>query len=168
MRKASKVENERLEPVKSEWDDTTPKDTWSNYGATGRLAVLLAGVTFGAIFFPFEDTRWGLSIATLASYSVLVFGMAFRDENCSIGRTEVQEQLGKFLLMHVPFLLLVYAVEAEWLKLKLGMPFWLIQRGRKGSFYDWFLIASLCLIAWGQVHWMRMMVKRKLVSESQR
>lgn len=117
-------------------------------------------------FLSFRETQWGLPVATLASYSVLVFGMAFRDENCNIGRSQVQEQLGKFLLIHVPFLLLVYAFEAEWLKLKPGMPYWLIQRGRKGSLYEWILIALLCLIAWGQVHWMRMMVKRRVLSES--
>jgi hypothetical protein len=72
------------------WDDTTPKDTWNNYSATGRLAVVLAGVTFCVLFFPFMSRPWGLPVATLAGYSVLVFSWAPRDENCSLGRIEVR------------------------------------------------------------------------------
>jgi hypothetical protein len=153
--------DEQMSPDTS-WDDTTPKDTWGNYSATGRLAPLLAGVTFGVLFFPFMSRPWGLPVATLAAYSVLVFGLALRDENCSLGRIEVQDLLPRFLLLHIPFLVGVYWIEMEWLKLKSNMPDWLTVRGRRGSLYEWILIAVLYLIAWRQAHWMRAMVKRKL------
>src|SRR5579863_8933659 len=116
-----------------EWDDSKPKDTWSNYSATGRLAVVFAGITFGVLFFPSMGTRWGLPVATLAAYSVFVFSLAFRDKNCSLHRPQVQELLPRFLVMHMPFLLLVYLVVVEWLRLESQMPYWLIERGRKGS-----------------------------------
>ena len=126
---------------------------------------MLAGVTFCALFFPLMKRPWGLPVATLAGYSVLVFGLALRDENCSLGRIEVQELLPRFLLLHIPFLLAVYWIEMEWLKQKPNMPNWLTTSGRKGSFYEWILIALLCLIAWRQEHWMRAMVKRRVTSE---
>ena len=159
------MERESVEPTQQEWDDAVPKDTWRNYSATGRLAVLLAGVTFCALFFPFMKMQWGLPVATLAAYSVLVFGLAFRDKNCSLRRPQVQEHLPKFLLLHMPFLLLVYSVEALWLNFGSRMPNWLTVRGRKGSLYEWILIALLCLIAWGQEHWMRVIVRRSLRNE---
>jgi hypothetical protein len=46
------------------------------------------------------------------------------------------------------------------------MPEWLTVRGRKGSFYEWILIASLCVLAWWQVHWMRTVEKRNLSSDN--
>jgi hypothetical protein len=144
------------------WDDTTPKDTWNNYSATGRLAVVLAGVTFCVLFFPFMSRPWGLPVATLAGYSVLVFSWALRDENCSLGRIEVQELLPRFVLLHIPFLLVVCGIEMEWLRQRSNMPDWLIVEGRKGSLYMWILTALLCVIAWQQARWMRTMVKRKL------
>jgi hypothetical protein len=159
------MENERAEPKEAEWDDKVPKDTWGNYSATGRLSVVLAGVTFSVLFFPFSDTPWGLKVATLTAYSVLIFSLAFRDSNCSLRKSQVRDQLAKFAFMHVPFLLLVYGIEAEWLNLASSMPSWLTVRGRKGSFYEWFLITALCLIAWWQEHWMRAIVRRKLRSE---
>ena len=97
------MENQPAKSTDANWDDTVPKDTWRNYAATGRLAVVLAGVTFGCFFFPFADTNWGLPIATLAAYSVLVFAMAFRDRNCALRNPQVRELLPQFLLMHVPF-----------------------------------------------------------------
>jgi hypothetical protein len=160
------MENRPVEPTEAEWDDKTPKDTWRNYSATGRLAVVLAGVTFCAFFFPFMGTQWGLPVATLAAYSVLVFALAFRDKNCSLRRPQVQGQLTKFAFMHAPFLALVYGIESEWLNMSSRMPSWLTARGRKGSLYEWILIASLCLVAWGQEHWMRAIVKRNLRSDS--
>lgn len=147
------------------WDESTPKDTWRNYSATGRLAPLLAGVTFGTIFFPFMGTSWGLSVATLAAYSVLVFALAFRDKNCSLRRSQVQEKLPFFAAVHVPILAIVYGIVAEWGSLASRMPDWMTVRGRKGSFYDWILIAALGLLAWRQEHWMRATVKRSLRSE---
>jgi hypothetical protein len=159
------MENEPLE--QEEWDDTVPKDTWRNYSATGRLSVVFAGVTFCALFFPFQETPWGLQVATLTAYSVLVFSLAFRDKNCSLDRPQVQQQLAKFVWMHGPFLLLVYVIEAEWLNLASRMPEWLIVRGRKGSFYEWILIAILCLLAWREEHWMRAMVKRSVRAKSE-
>jgi hypothetical protein len=110
-------EKDQAEPSEALWDDRQPKDTWRNYSSTGRLAILLAGATFLLLFIPFEARPWGLTVATLAAYSVLVFSLAFRDKNCSLRRPQVQEQFGKFALMHGPFLLLVYAIEAGWLKL---------------------------------------------------
>src|SRR5579863_3500970 len=80
-----------LEAADTTWDDSTPKDTWGNYSATGRLAAVLAGVTFCALFFPFMYRPWGLPVATLSAYTVLVFSLAFRDENCSLDRSQVQE-----------------------------------------------------------------------------
>jgi hypothetical protein len=53
------MENQRLETEEAEWDDTVPKDTWRNYAATGRLAVILAGVTFCALFFRLWMSRGG-------------------------------------------------------------------------------------------------------------
>ena len=156
------MENQRLETEEAEWDDTVPKDTWRNYAATGRLAVILAGVTFCALFFPLMDEPWGLPLATLAGYSVLVFSLAFRDKNCSLHRPQVKEQLPKFALMHLPFLLMVYAIEIEWKNVALSMPSWLTVRGRKGSFYEWIVIALLRFIGWAQQKWMRSMVKRRL------
>jgi hypothetical protein len=156
------MENEQVKPKEAEWEDTVPKDTWQNYSASGRLAPLLAGITFGALFFPFMGTQWGLSAATLTAYSVLVFSLAFRDKNCSLRRPQVQEQIPKFLLAHIPFLLAVYWIEMEWLKQKSNMPFWLTARGRKGSFYEWILIALICFIAWRQEHWMRLTIKSRL------
>jgi hypothetical protein len=79
-----------------EWNDTAPKDTWQNYAATGRLAPVLAGVVFCAMFFPTMGTQWGLPVATLASYSVLVYALTFRDKNCSLHRPQVQELLPRF------------------------------------------------------------------------
>ena len=156
------METESTKPVEATWDDSRPKDTWGNYGATGRLAVVLAGVTFGALFFPFIGTQWGLPVATLAAYSVLVFSLTFRDKNCSLRRPEVRDQLPKFAFMHLPFLLLVYGIEVGWLNVASSMPEWLTVRGRKGSFYDWILIASICLLAWGQEHWVRTIVRSNL------
>jgi len=160
------MENEPVETREAEWDATAPKDTWRNYSATGRLAVVLAGVTFCALFFPFMKTPWGLPVATLSAYSVLVFAWAFRDSNCSLRRPQVQDQLTKFAFIHMMFLLLVYGIEAEWLNMASRMPSWLTLRGRKGSLYEWILITSLCLVAWWQVHWMRAIVKRKIRSDS--
>jgi hypothetical protein len=156
------LQNEPVKSTEAGWNDSTPKDTWRNYGATGRLAVVLAGVTFGALFFPFTGTQWGLPVAALAAYSVLVFSLVFRDKNCSLRKPQVRDQLPKFALMHAPFLLLVYDIEGEWLNMASRMPSWLTVRSRKGSFYEWILIASLCLIAWGQQHWMRAIVKSNL------
>jgi hypothetical protein len=156
------MENEPARPTETEWDDTVPKDTWRNYNATGRLPVLLAGVTFCSLFFPFMGTQWGLPVATLTAYSMLVFSLAFRDKNCSLRKPQVKEQIPKFLLVHIPFLLGVYWIELEWLKQKSNMPDWLTARGRKGSFYEWILIALLCLIAWRQEHWMRLTIKSRL------
>jgi hypothetical protein len=68
----------------------------------------------------------------------------------------------KFLLVHIPFLLAVYWIETEWLKQKSNMPFWVTARGRKGSFYEWILIALICFIAWRQEHWMRLTIKSRL------
>ncbi|MGA9060594.1 MAG: hypothetical protein WB341_02910 [Terracidiphilus sp.] len=148
-----------------EWDDSVPKDTWRNYSATGRLAILFSGVTFCVLFFPSMGTQWGIPVATLAAYSVLVFSLAFRDRNCSLHKPQVREKLPIFALMHVPFLMLVYGVEAEWVTMASHMPDWLTVRGRRGSFYEWILIAALCLIAWLQEHWMRAMIRRSLRSE---
>jgi hypothetical protein len=159
------MDRESVASTQEEWDDVVPKDTWRNYSATGRLAILSAGVTFCALFFPFIEARWALPVATLAAYSVLVFGLAFRDKNCSIRKPLVQEQLPRFLLMHVPFLLIVYSFEVLWLNLVSMMPRWLTVRGRKGSVYEWILIAFLCAIAWGQEHWMRVIVRRSLSSK---
>jgi hypothetical protein len=147
------------------WDESTPKDTWRNYSASGRLAPLLAGVTFCAIFFPFMGTIWGLPVATLAAYSVLVSALAFRDKNCSLHRPQVQEKLPFFAAVHVPILAIVYGIVVEWGSLASHMPDWMTARGRKGSFYDWMLIAALGLLAWRQEHWMRATVKRSLRSE---
>jgi hypothetical protein len=158
------MENKPVEPLNVEWDDAVPKDTWRNYGATGRLAVVLAGLTFCVFFFPFIDSQWALPVATLASYSVLVFGLLFRDKNCSLRRPQVQEQLAKFAFMHVPFLIVVYGIEAEWLRMASQMPLEITRQGRKGSIYEWILIFVLCLIAWGEEHWMRAIVKRNLKS----
>ena len=74
----------------------------------------------------------------------------------------MKEQLPKFALMHMPFLLMVYAIEIEWKNVALSMPSWLTVRGRKGSFYEWILIALLCFIGWAQQKWMRSVVKRRL------
>jgi uncharacterized membrane protein (UPF0136 family) len=156
------MENEQIKPQGAEWDDTVPKDTWRNYSASGRLAALLAGVTFGALFFPFMGTQWGLLVATLVSYSVLVFALVFRDKNCSLRKPQVRELIPQFLLVHSPFLLVVYWIEAEWLSQKSSMPYWLTVRGRKGSLYEWALTALLCLIAWRQQHWMRAIAKNRL------
>jgi hypothetical protein len=156
------MEDELTKPREAEWNDTVPKDTWRNYSATGRLAVVLAGVTFCALFFPFTGTQWGLPVATLISYSVLVFALAFRDKNCSLRKPQVRELIPQFLLMHLPFLSVVYWIEAEWLNQKSNMAYWLTARGRKGSLYEWILIALLCLIAWWQQHWMRAIVKSRL------
>lgn len=157
------MENEPAESTEAEWDDKAPKDTWGNYSATGRLSVVLGGVTFCALFFPFNETPWGLPVATLTAYTVFVFALAFRDRNCSLRKPQVQNQLPKFALMYVPFLLLVYGAEAEWLRLAPRMPSGLTMRGRKGSFYEWILIALLCLAAWWQEHWMRTIIKRRLI-----
>ena len=149
----------------AEWDDSLPKDNWHNFSATGRLAVLMAGATFFALFFPTMGTQWGLPIATLTAYTVLVFALAFRDKNCSLRRPQVRGQLPKFVFMHAPFLLLIYWIEAEWLNLASQIPGWLNTRGSRGSLYEYILIASLFLIAWGQVKWMRTIVKRSLDTE---
>jgi len=65
--------------------------------------------------------------------------------------------------MHVPFLLIVYWIELEWLNEKSRMPHWLTEQGRRGSLYEWILIALLGLLAAWQVLWMRSIVKSKLV-----
>lgn len=156
------MENGPVASKEAEWDDTRPKDTWRNYSASGRLAGLLAVITFFVVFLPNSDSRWGLPVAILSAYSVLVFSYAFRDRNCSLSRPQVQEQLPKFALMHVPFLLLVYAVETEWMNAQSRVPHWLTVRGRKGSLYDMILGAILFLLAWWQVRWMRAIVKRSL------
>lgn len=148
------------------WNDEAPKDTWRNYPATGRLSVVLAAVTFCALFFPNMDKPWGLPVAIVAAYSVLVFSLAFRDKNCSLRRPQVRKLLPQFLLMHVPFLLLIYWIATLWIRLAPDMPDWLTVRGRKGSLYDWILTALLCLIAWAQEHWMRAIIKRSVVSNN--
>jgi hypothetical protein len=150
------------------WDDAEPKDTWRNYSATGRLAVVFAGVTFCVVFFPAMGTRWGLPVAALSAYSVLVFSWVFRDKNCSLSRPIVQEQIPRFLLVHVPFLLFVYWIVTEWIERKSMMPGWLTMRGRKGSLYEWILIASLCLLAWGQQRWMLAIVRSRLAEGDER
>ncbi len=157
--------NDEEEAEDQSWDESTPKDTWRNYSASGRLAPLLAGIAFGTIFFPFMATSWGLQVATVAAYSVLVFALAFRDKNCSLHRSQVKERLPFFAAVHLPILAIVYGIVAEWGSLASRMPDWMTVRGRKGSFYDGILIAVLCLLAWRQEHWMRATVKRSLRSE---
>ena len=155
------MENETTNSQEAEWDDTAPKDTWRNYSATGRFAIIVAGITFVALFLPFHGKPWGLPVATLAAYSGFVFSMAFRDKNCSLRKPLVQRQIPKFLLLHVPFLILVYMAEAKWINLTQGMPDWLTTPSRRGSLYEWILIVLLGLIAWWEVHWMRAIVKRR-------
>jgi len=160
--KKFKSNQAEVEAADTTWDDSTPNDTWGNYSATGRLGVVLAGVTFCILFFPFMHRPWGLPVATLCAYTVLVFSLAFRDENCSLDRTQVQEKLPLFAAMHLPFLLAVYGIVLEWTHLASDMPNWLTVRGRRGSLYEWILIAILCLVAWRQEHWMRVIVKRSV------
>lgn len=156
------MENKTVKPAEAEWESAPPRDTWRNYSATGRLAALLAVVTFCALFMSFEDANQGLIVATLSAYSVFAFGAAFRDKNCSLRRPQVRGHLVKFAFMHVPFLLLVYAIESEWLDLTAQMPHWLVARGRKGSLYEYILAVSIGLIAWWQANWMRAIVKRSI------
>ena len=66
-RHTSYMENKPAEHLEADWDDKAPKDTWRNYSATGRLAVILAGVTFCALFFPFTDKPWALPVASLTA-----------------------------------------------------------------------------------------------------
>jgi hypothetical protein len=59
--------------------------------------------------------------------------------------------------------LIVYWIELEWLNEKSRMPHWLTEQGRRGSLYEWILIALLGLLVAWQVLWMRSIVKSKLV-----
>lgn len=160
--------NNEKEPADTTWDESAPKDTWSNYSASGRLAPLLAGVTFCSLFFPFMHKPWGLAVATLAGYRMMVFALAFRDKNCSLRRPQVRDKLPLFAVMHLPVLAIVYGILAEWMHFASSMPDWLTVRGRKGSLYDWLLTAVLCLLAWGQEHWMRVVVKRSVTGSDLR
>jgi hypothetical protein len=158
----NQAKNDAVEPVQDEWDDSVPRDTWRNYAATGRLAGVYAAVAFMAIFFPSMGTKWGLPVATVVSYSVLAFALAFRDKNCSLSKPLVQDQVPKFLLIHLPFLLVVFAIEMVWSNEMSRMPSWLVARGRKGSLYDWMLLVLLYLIASRQARWMRAIIRARI------
>lgn len=54
------MESEPANSTEPEWNDKAPKDTWRNYFATGRLAIILAGVTFCVLLFSFQQNSLGI------------------------------------------------------------------------------------------------------------
>lgn len=114
------------------------------------------------VFIPFTDRPWAPYAAALTGYSVLVFGLAFRDAECSLRKPEVRKNLPGFLLMHLLFLAVVYAIQTYSIRLAPQLPRIMTQAGRKGSLFDWIVTFALVLLAWQQEHWMRRIIRRGL------
>lgn len=126
-----------------------------------QVALLQAFVAV-IVFIPFMDRPWAPNAAALTGYSVLVFGMAFRDAECSLRKPEVRKKLPGFLLMHLLFLAVVYAIQTYSIHLAPQLPRIMTHEGRKGSFFEWIVTFALVMLAWGQEHWMREIIRRGL------
>jgi polyferredoxin len=144
----------------------TKKVQTKNAKAEDANAIQLALVqTLGAVivFIPFMDRPWAPYAAVLTGYTVLVFGMAFRDAECSLRKPEVRKKLPGFLLLHLLSLAVVYATVNYSISLTVQLPGFMTRAGRKGSLFDWIVTFALLMLAWGQEHWMRKIIRRGLI-----
>lgn len=137
------------------------KDAKAEDAAAIRLALLQAFVAV-IVFIPFMNRPWVPYAAALTGYSVLVFGMAFRDAECSLRKPEVRQKLPGFLLLHIVFLAAVYVIETFSIRLAPQLPRFITQAGRKGSFSEWIVTFALVMLAWAQEHGMRRIIRRGL------
>jgi polyferredoxin len=137
------------------------KNAKAEDGNAIQLALLQAFVAV-IVFIPFMDRPWAPYAAALTAYTVLVFGMAFRDAECSLRKPEVRNKLPGFLLLHMLFLAVVYAIVNYSIRLTTQLPAFMARAGRKGSLFDWIVTFALVLLAWQQEHWMRRIIRRGL------
>lgn len=138
------------------------KDAKGEDASAIQVAMLQAFVAV-IVFIPFMDRLWAPYAATLTGYTVLVFGMAFRDTECSLCKPEVRKKLPGFLLLHLLFLSVVYATVNYSISLTAQLPGFMTRSGRKGSLFDWIVTFALLMLAWGQEHWMRKIIRRGLI-----
>ena len=126
-----------------------------------QLAMLQA---FAAVivFIPFMDRPWALYAAAITGYSVLVFSMAFRDTECSLRKPEVRRKLPGYLVLHLLFLAVVYGIQSHSIRLAPQLPRLMTLEGRKSSLFEWIVTFALVMLAWGQEHWMRLIIKSRL------
>jgi hypothetical protein len=137
------------------------KNAKAEDGNAIQLALLQAFVAV-IVFIPFTGRPWAPYAAALTGYSVFVFSMAFRDAECSLRKPEVCQKLPGFLLLHLLSLAVVYATVNYSISLPTQLPVFMTRAGRKGSLFDWIVTFALVLLAWGQEHWMRKVIRRGL------
>ncbi len=130
--------------------------------ASGRWVVLVAGVVFFLIFLPFMDRPWGLHAAILAAYSVLAFGIALTGGERSPARLETRQQIPKLLSVHTVALVMVSLTVSAWLRLQTELPTAIVERGRKGSWWDLALELTLMVACIWQGLWMRGVLQRSV------
>jgi hypothetical protein len=97
--------------------------------------------------------------AGLTCYTVYVFGMVFRDAECSLRRSQVRQKLPFFLLLHIAFLAAVYSTVSFSIRLAPELPRVMTNEGRKGSLFQWIVTFSLLFLGSAEEHWMRTIIR---------
>jgi amino acid transporter len=128
----------------------------------GPFTFIGPGIVFALLFVPFKDQPWSLYVAILASYTVLVYNMAFRGNRYSIYYPEIRKAISGFMLIHVLILLLISLTVFVWSQLQPMLPEGITHQYHKGSFWDLALECSLIIACVSQGLWMRKILKRNL------
>ncbi len=145
--------------VEQQSKDGSTKATKSADTAAMQLALMQAFVAV-IVFIPFMGRPWAPFAASLTGYSVLVFGLAFRDAECSLRKPQVRRRLPVFLLLHMLSLAAVYCVVIFSIRLNSQLPTFMTKSGLKGSLFEWIVTFALVMLAWAQEHWMRVVMRR--------
>lgn len=133
----------------------------------GRWAHVLAGVVFCLLYFPFEDRFWGWQVAVTLSYVVFMLsctcGLAFKDADDFFGNLQVPRYMAMLLIRQV-FVLAAVSIGAYlWFKLRVVLPPWATQEGRRMSLWD---LCGILLAYWAAVReasWMAEKIKRHFI-----